>query len=155
MAATKTPAAAQKPLLRAPVVIIALVLVLGGAGFWYLERESGSSTAGPTLTAEAKDYVKHLKLSEVDKKATESYLKQSVVEILGKITNTGDRTVRLVELNCVFRDPYRQLVLRERVAIVKSPLKPGETRSFRLPFDSVPESWDQDIPQLVIAQIRF
>jgi hypothetical protein len=155
MAATKTPAAAQKPLLRAPVVIIALVLVLGGAGFWDLERESGSSTAGPTLTAEAKDYVKHLKLSEVDKKATESYLKQSVVEILGKITNTGDRTVRLVELNCVFRDPYRQLVLRERVAIVKSPLKPGETRSFRLPFDSVPESWDQDIPQLVIAQIRF
>ena len=49
-------------------------------------------------------------------------------------------------------------VLRERVAIVKMSgkgLKPGETRSFRLPFDSIPSSWNQALPQLVIARIEF
>ena len=51
-------------------------------------------------------------------KAHESYLKQSVVEITGNIQNTGDRVLKLVEINCVFYDPYGQVVLRERVPIV-------------------------------------
>ena len=29
-------------------------------------------------------------------------------------------------------------------------LKPGEEKSFRLPFDTVPESWNQSMPGLVI-----
>jgi hypothetical protein len=63
-----------------------------------------------------------------------------------------------VELNCVFYDPYGQVVLRERVPIVRSRqggLNPGETREFRLAFDTIPESWNQMLPQLVIAQITF
>lgn len=91
--------------------------------------------------------------------AKESYMKHTLVEITGKLTNKGDRGLRLVEINCVFYDPYGQLVLRERVPIVKrtggAPLKPGETRSFRLPFDSIPSSWNQALPQLVIARIDF
>ena len=50
--------------------------------------------------------------------AHESYLKQSIVEITGNIGNTGDRVLKTVEINCVFYDPYGQVVLRERVAIV-------------------------------------
>ena len=50
--------------------------------------------------------------------AHESYLKQSVVEITGNLRNKGDRTLDLVEINCVFYDPYGQVVLRERVSIV-------------------------------------
>ncbi len=58
----------------------------------------------------------------------------------------------------MFHDSYGQLVLRKRVPIV-SPrmggLKPGETKSFRLPFDELPESWNQAMPQLVIAGVKF
>jgi hypothetical protein len=32
---------------------------------------------------------------------------------------------------------------------------PTETKSFRLPFDNIPESWNQMMPQLVIARIDF
>jgi hypothetical protein len=49
-------------------------------------------------------------------------------------------------------------VLRERVSIVRprsGGLKPGETKSFRLAFDSMPQSWNQALPQMVIAGIRF
>ena len=72
----------------------------------------------PPLSGEARAYASKLKLIEVEMKAHESYLKQSVVEITGNIQNIGDRVVKLVEINCVFYDAYGQVVLRERVPIV-------------------------------------
>ena len=54
-----------------------------------------------------------------------------------------------------FYDVSGLVVLRERVPIVKTPLKPGETKEFRLPFEGVPPSWNQTMPQLVIAHIAF
>jgi len=101
--------------------------------------------------------VRYLKLSGVEMKATESYMKQTVVEITGLIANNGNRPVRTGELNCVFYDSYGQVVLRQRVAIVRPNvgLQPGEIRNFRLPFDDLPASWNQGMPQLVIAHIKF
>jgi len=64
----------------------------------------------------------------------------------------------VVEINCVFYDAYGQVVLRERVAVVgrrTGSLAPGGMKSFRLAFDNIPESWNQALPQLVIAQIVF
>ena len=80
------------------------------------------------------------------------------MEITGKIGNDGDRVLQLVEINCVFYDAYGQVVLRERVPIVSRKmgnLAPREIKSFRLAFDNVPESWNQAMPQLVIARIDF
>jgi len=81
-----------------------------------------------------------------------------VVEIQGKVGNAGDREVEVVEIFCVFRDAYGQLVLRKREPIVSARmggLKPGEVKSFRLPFDELPPSWNQQMPQLVIAGVKF
>lgn len=138
-------------------VSLPLALAVLGGGLWYLNREPGAA-AKPALTADAKTYVRSLKLSEVEMKATENFAGQQVVEIVGKISNAGDRAVSLVEVNCVFYDAYGQVVLRERVAIVRQSsggLKPGDTKSFRLPFDNLSTSWNQAMPQLVIAQIQF
>lgn len=141
------------------LIVILVVLALGGFGLWYLDRQSRNvQEETPVLTPEAKAYVRNLKLSDVEMKATDTYLGQTLVEIVGKITNAGDRTLRLVEINCVFYDPWGQVVLRERVPIVRSRtegLAPGESRDFRLPFDDLPDSWNQGMPQLVIAQIVF
>ena len=139
-------------------IVVGLVLVLGGAGFYALDRQSHAPQAAPVLTGEARAYIRNLPLSEVEIKAHESYLKQSVVEITGKIGNTGNRVLKLVEINCAFMDPYGQVILRERVPIVSPKiggLAPGELKSFRLAFDDIPDSWNQGLPQLVIAQIVF
>jgi hypothetical protein len=137
----------------------ALVLVLGLAGFWYLNHKSHEPTPPPPpLTGDAKAYVRYLKLSEVAMQAHESYMKQQVVEITGKIGNTGDRVLEQVVLNCVFRDAYGQVVLRERIPIVGKKmggLAPNEVKAFRMPFDNIPESWNQALPDLVIAEIDF
>jgi hypothetical protein len=139
-------------------IILALLLALGG-GFWYLDKQSRNARpADAVLTPEAKAYVRNLGLSGVEMKATKSYLDQMLVEITGKITNNGARRLKSIELNCVFYDPYWQVVLRERVPIIRERsggLAPGETKSFRLPFDTIPKSWNQTLPQLVIAGIEF
>jgi hypothetical protein len=133
----------------------AVLLFLGGAGAWFIVRNSASTTSSATLTPEAKAYVRNLKLGEVSMKATESYVGQTVTEIEGKLTNAGDRAVKHADVYCIFYNAYGEVVIRERVPIVSSPIKPGETRSFRLPFDDIPEGWNNQMPQLVIARIEF
>ncbi len=147
----------RRPMLGLPVYIVAAVMLIGGGVFYYLNRASGPAPELP-LTPEARAYVKNLKLSDVGMQANESYFKQVVVEIEGKITNAGDRKLDMVEIYCVFSDSYGQLVLRKRVPIVggrMGGLAPGETKSFRLPFDELPDSWNHAMPQLVIAGIKF
>ena len=157
MAVSKT--AKEKESIPPVAIVICLVLALGIAGFVFLERASKQPPpAPPPLSAEAKAYVRNLKLGNVDMKAHESFLKQAVVEITGEIGNAGDRVLKTVELNCVFYDPYGQVVLRQRVPIVSAQMggvKPGESKQFRLPFDNLPESWNNAMPQLVIAGITF
>jgi len=117
---------------------------------------SRRTTAETPLTPEAKAYVRSsLELSEVAMKATENYAGQTVTEIDGKIGNHGNRIVHYAAVSCVFYDRYGQVVKRERVPLIKTDLKPGEIHAFRLPFDDVPDSWNNQMPQLVIAVVQF
>jgi hypothetical protein len=138
--------------------VAAVVVLLAAAGWGYMSYLDRHGNGDIPLTAEARAYTRNLQLSDVEMKASENYFQQTIVEIEGKIANTGERPLDMVEIYCVFRDPYGQLVLRRRLAIV-SPrmggLKPGETKSFRLPFDDLPASWNQAMPQLVIAGVKF
>lgn len=141
----------------AVLIVVACFLAIGGVAWWWLHQPAPAPQA-IELTPEAKAYVRHLALAEVEMKATESIATQALVEITGKITNKGDRRLDQVDLNAVFYDPYGQVVLRERVSIVRprtGGLAPEETKRFRLAFDNIPQSWNQAMPQLVIAGIRF
>jgi hypothetical protein len=110
----------------------------------------------PPLTPEGKEYARsQLQLSDVGMRAADSYARQTLTEVEGKIKNSGDRTVGRVDVFCLFYDRSGMLVLKERAGIVKKTLKPGETRSFRLAFDDIPESWNNQMPKLVIAQVIF
>jgi hypothetical protein len=168
LAANKAAVPEKKKTAIPPAAIVgAVVVVIGLGGFLYLNYAANRPAAAPPpLTGPAKEYVRHLRFVAADGQtpespkmvAHESYLKQSVVEITGNLQNTGDRVLELVEINCVFLDPYGQVVLRERVPIVgkkNGKLAPGEFKAFRLAFDNVPESWNQVMPSMIIARIDF
>ena len=58
----------------------------------------------------------------------------------------------------MFHDYSGGVVARERALVVggrSGALAPGETKPFRLPFDNIPDTWNQVLPSLVIAQIQF
>jgi Protein of unknown function (DUF3426) len=162
LAANKAAPIEKRRLSIPPLLIVTfLILVAGLAGFLYLNRAAQQPPpAPPALTGPARAYIRNgfLKITDSDMQAHESYLKQQVVEITGNIRNSGDRVLETVEINCVFYDAYGQIVLRERVPIVSRKmgrLSPGETKPFRLPFDSVPAGWNQAMPQMIIASIEF
>ena len=150
----------RSPKFGLPAYIAGGVLIVGVALFAFLQLHGGGPAPDLPLSDEAKAYVHNqfLQLEDVTMKSTESYVKQNLVEIEGKIGNAGDRTVDAVEVYCYFRDASGQPVYRPRVAIVSmkmGSLKPGETKAFRLPFDEVPQTWNQVMPQLVIAAVKF
>jgi hypothetical protein len=139
------------------VIGLAMILILGVFG-WLTFGPKPPPPPPPVLTAEAKEYRNNLVLTNVHMQAAESLVNQRVVEILGDITNKGDRTVRLAEVTCVFSDYYGKELKRERVAIVGQTtglLAPGASKPFRLAFDDLADTWNQALPALVIAQIQF
>jgi hypothetical protein len=139
---------------KTAIYVLVIALALAGGLLWFVNRPKPVEATTP-LSADAKAYVRNLQLTEVSMKATESYVKQMVTEIEGKITNSGARTVQHADVYCVFYNSYGEVILRERVPLVVTDLKPGQTRAFRLPFDDIPGGWNNQLPQLVIARIEF
>ena len=132
------------------------LLMVGGAAYWL--TLPAVVTAPGKITPEAKAYVTHLALGDIAMTAAEAFNGAKLVEITGNIGNQGTRRLKQVEITCIFYDTYGQLVGRERRAIVRAStggLKPAETKPFRLAFDSLAESWNQALPQVVIASIDF
>ncbi len=153
-----SPAANRKRLPLAAIVTGGLVLAAIVAAVIYLGRPRPEAPQNGPASAEARAYVSKLTLTGVTMMAHENFMKQQVIEIEGKITNDGQRPVQSVDVYCLFRGVDAREIYRERVPVVRSkgvPLKPKETRSFRLAFDSLPDDWNQALPTLVVAQITF
>jgi hypothetical protein len=142
-----------------PLLVVSAFVAVGLiAGGIYLARTPANRQQRPEASPEAKTYVRNLRLSDISMKATENFMKQQVVEIDGKIANNGPRPLQSVEIYCLFSGVDGREIYRERVPIVQtkgSPLKPGEIRNFRLPFDRPPDTWNQALPRMAIAQITF
>ena len=138
-------------------ILVAVVMALG-LGAFFIYGPKAKPPAEPVLTADAKQYLEHLALSDVGMQASDSAINLSLTEISGKITNKGQRSVERVLVNCIFRDVNGQPIKRERVTIAgpkTGTLAPGTTKSFHLNFDDIPQNWNQAMPDLVIAEIRF
>lgn len=147
----------RKP--KAVPLLIAATLAACAGGLAYLQWKEGSERPPEqiVLTAAAREYLPMLDLGEVEMSATENALGQTLVEITGMITNLGDRPVRRIRINCVFFDINGMEFHRELSTIVRSSqgLLPAAQREFRLPFDNIPEGWNQVMPNLYIAEILF
>lgn len=140
------------PAIAVPAALLIAVLVALGIYLSRPARQNGS--ASPTVSA--KEYLAHLSLSDVKLQAAENFMNQQVVEVVGNISNNGTKTISRIDVTCYFHDISGRVIYRETVPVVQgTSFKPGQTRSFRLPFDTLPSGWNQSLPDLVIAQIKF
>ena len=91
-----------------------------------------------------------------------------VTYIDGQVSNQGGKTVTGITVQVAFRDIGNQLVqkkampldlIRMRQPYVDTqpvsawPIRPGETREFRLIFDHVAQDWNQSYPEIQVIEV--
>ena len=128
----------------------------------------GRKSPPPALTLDP--YAAHLQFSNLHLQVAENFAGGTVRYLEGTVTNTGDRTVTHVTLQVVFRNslgevvdkpvvPVRPLVSRgpymDTDDLEMHPLRPQESRDFRLTFEHVSQDWNREYPELQVVGVRF
>jgi len=136
-----------------------LVLTAAAVLFWHSHGAAELAANASTLpTEEEKAYFAQLEVTDVRMSAAENFLGASVTYLDARVTNKGTKTVRRLGFALTFVDTLNQVVLRERARPVNQrtpPLKPGESRAFRVTFEHMPADWNQAAPSIVPAYVQF
>jgi hypothetical protein len=135
------------------VVLAALILYRHAAS-----RGAASSGVRASLSEEQKAYLPLLECSDARMSAAQNFLGDTVTYLDARVTNKGTRVVRQVSLRLEFVDTLNQVVLRETahpVTARTSPLKPGESRSFRMTFEHMPADWNLAPPTITPTFVQF
>ena len=142
------------------LTVLAVVVLGIIAGVLALVRRAASPAvpARPVLTEEGKAYFPEIVVSDARMSAAQNFLGGTVTYLNAKVTNKGTKTVRRLDLQLEFVDTLNQVVLRETahaITLRAPPLKPGETRAFRVSFDHMPADWNQAAPTITVKYLGF
>ena len=140
------------------VGVVAVVVVLLLLAF------RAEKAAPPTSPA----YAAFLKFSDLKASGAQNFVGATVNYLDGTVTNTGDKTVTHAVLRIIFKDELGQMAQREdtplrvlrsagpydeAVDLSVSPLAPGQTKPFRLTFESISAQWNHEYPEMRVTQI--
>ena len=142
------------------VVAALIVVALVGALVFFGWKKPAEA---PNTLLPADAYAASLPLSQFAMSESENLTGGKQTYLDGHIGNTGDRTVTAVTVQAVFRNdeelapqidtvPLRLIRVKEPYIdtepVSAAPLKPGDDREFRLTFETVPENWNQQMPEV-------
>ena len=143
-----------------PYILIGVAVVALIVAAVVVVRRTGmpSSATAPVLTEEQKACLGLIEITDARMSAAENFLGDTVTYLDARLANKGTRVVRQLELELVFVDTLSQVVLREKARPVTArtlPLKPGETRAFRVSFEHMPVDWNQAPPTITPKSVQF
>ena len=146
----------------AGVVVLAVVVVLVFAG--RRKTVSSANTIQPLAA-----YAANLPMSQFAMSESTSLSGGKSTFVDGHIHNTGDQTVTGVTVQVIFHNdeampphmetmPLALIRTREPYIDTQSvgtaPLKPGDERDFRLIFESIPDNWNVQMPEVHIVRVN-
>lgn len=138
------------------VVVVAVVFLAG--------RKSPPPVPTPD------PYAANLRFSGLRLQVAQNFAGGTVRYLEGTVTNTGDRTLSHISLQVVFKNslgevvdkpvvPVRSLVDRgpylDTDDLEAHPLRPQESREFRLTFEHISQDWNREYPELQVVGVRF
>jgi hypothetical protein len=142
------------------IAVMAVIVVAIIAAF--LLRGQPKSASGPP------PYAANLKLSDFKMSAAENFVGATVSYVDGTVTNSGDKTITHAIVEVQFKDDMGQLAQREDIPmqVLKtdgpypeavdfsvSPLAPGQSKAFRLTFESISAQWNHQYPDIQITDV--
>lgn len=117
---------------------------------------------------QADAYAVNLPLTEIKMFEAENFVGGKSIYVEGKITNKGDKTVVGATIEGTFKNSLDQVVQRENhnmmiiltrepaddlAALSASPLKPGETKEFRMTFERISADWNGQYPTVAVKLV--
>jgi Protein of unknown function (DUF2393) len=154
-----------------PWIIAAAVVIVGLGLLLLLGRHSASdsSTAGGVGMAPADPYAANLIIGGLQMSEATSFSGAKVTYIDGQISNKGNRTLSAITVQVGFHSDTNQFAqriafpltfIRTRQPYVDvepvsaAPIEPGQSRDFRLIFDSVPAEWNLQYPEIRVISVH-
>lgn len=143
------------------VAAAALIIVLAGFYLWpgrQSPSRTGAQEVHPPFGPDERAYASKISIENVALSRAENFLHQEVTILAGELVNTGERTLREVEVTVEFDDEMNQIALRESRLAINSggpAVAPGERRSFDVSFEHIPTSWNMQQPAVRISGLLF
>jgi len=144
-------------------VALSLVVILAGVGVYFIlyrspQRAATQRTARLEFGPQERAYAPNVHLGNFAMKQAENFLNQEVKIVEGDVLNAGDRTVLALDATIEFRDGLDQIALRETRPLLSGfpeGLKPGQVAHFEVSFDSVPNSWNYQMPLVIVSGMKL
>ncbi len=145
----------------------AVLLVLGWIIF--AGRRERTRQRAETALATPDAYASQLTLGHLQMSEAPNFAGGKITYIDGQVTNKGAKTVTGVQVAVSFRNdigeppqriPMPLSLIRTREPYVDiepvsaEPLKPGDTREFRLIFDHITGTWNQQYPGIEPTRVQ-
>ncbi|HTD55241.1 MAG TPA: DUF2393 family protein [Silvibacterium sp.] len=161
---------AREPRSVLPWVIAGIVVLLVLGIFLARGHHGPPPNPGGAGLAPPDPYAANLPISNIQMSEASSVAGGKATYVDGKIANNGDKTVSGITVQVAFRDFTNQIVQKETMPlnlirthepyidtqpVSAAPIKPGETREFRLIFDHVAEGWNQNYPEVRVIEVKF
>ncbi|MFZ0308235.1 MAG: DUF2393 family protein [Candidatus Sulfotelmatobacter sp.] len=157
-----TPVAEDHDSSRRTIAIAVAVVIVIAIVAAFLFRTQPKSASGPP------PYAANLKLSNFKMSAAENFVGATVSYVDGTVTNSGGKTVTHVIVEVNFKDDLGQLAQRDNIPmqVLKtdgpypeavdfsvSPLGPGQSKAFRLTFESISAQWNHQYPEINVTDV--
>jgi Protein of unknown function (DUF2393) len=162
--------AAKEPRSLAPWIIAGLVVLLVIGVFLARGHHGPPANPGGAGLAAPDAYAANLPISNLQMSEASSVAGAKTTYVDGQITNSGNQTVSGITVQVAFHDFTNQIAQKETMPlnlirthqpyidtepVSAAPIRPGESREFRLIFDHVADSWNQYYPEIRVIQVKF
>jgi hypothetical protein len=107
-------------------------------------------------TPEEKAYLQNIQITSGRVEAAQNFLQHTVTTVHGTVTNNGKKSVRDLKISLTFSDIEGKPIEHKTADAISRndpPLKPGETREFKVSFDEVPPVWNQAPPSMAPVRV--
>lgn len=146
----------------AGIVVLAVLVALMFTG----RRKGGPP---PNTIQPLAAYAANLPLSQFSMSESASYVGSKSTFVDGHVHNAGSSTVTGITVQVIFRndegmppkiETLPMTLIRTRQPyidtqpVAQNPLKPGDDRDFRLIFESIPDNWNYQMPEVRIIQVE-
>ncbi len=144
------------------IVAIATLILLGG-------HATPQSESAGTGMAPADPYAANLLISGLQMSEATSFSGAKVTYVDGQITNNGNQTLSAITVQVGFHSDVGQFAQRlalplsfirtrqpyvDLEPVSAAPIAPGQTRDFRLIFDTVPAEWNLQYPEIRVISVH-